>query len=274
MDNEIDLSFESWEEWREWHNTHPVIFESSHYDGIAHDIMATGFIEPLTRAFVAPGHISHVDGNWREGLIHKGINSRMRAVLRLIEATFDLEAAPNLRIYAPEAVTAFALRLRGIFPRFLGSEFTDDVAIRAQLYPIPFENLMALTLPSDTFDLVSSNEVLEHVPDLDKALGEMCRVLKSGGWHIGTAPFLFMQEESQRRARFENGQLIHMMKPEYHGNPMSPTGSLVFEIPGWDILQRCREAGFQSAAMRFVVSKAHGFVSNHVSGIFVLMCRK
>ena len=114
---------------------------------------------------------------------------------------------------------------------------------------------MALSLPSDTFDLVSSNEVLEHVPDLDKALHEICRVLKSGGWHIGTCPFRFMDEQSQRRARFENGRLIHMMEPEFHGNPMSTSGSLVFETPGWDILRRCKEAGFAVAAMRFVMSK-------------------
>jgi ubiquinone/menaquinone biosynthesis C-methylase UbiE len=67
---------------------------------------------------------------------------------------------------------------------------------------------MALSLPSDTFDLVSSNEVLEHVPYLDKALSEICRVLKSGGWHIGTCPFRFMNEESQRRARLANGRSI------------------------------------------------------------------
>jgi SAM-dependent methyltransferase len=274
MDDELDVSFESWQAWREWHESHRFVFDPSYCDGIAQAVLATGFIEPLTHLRVAPGQITHADGNWREGLIYNGINSRLRAVMRLIETSFDMGAAMNLRIYAPEAVTAFASRLRGLFPRFLGSEFTDDPVLRAQLYPIPFEDLLALSLPSDAFDLVSTNEVLEHVPDLDKALGEICRVLKPGGWHIGTCPFRFMDQEGQWKAKFENGRLIHLMEPEYHGNPMSASGSLVFEIPGWDILQRCTRAGFSTAAMRFVVSRTYGCVSNGVAGIFVLTCRK
>jgi SAM-dependent methyltransferase len=274
MEDEFDISFGSWQEWREWHQSHPSVFDRRSYDGIARSILEAGFIEPLTQLRVAPRDLTGRDSNWREGLIYDGINSRMRAVMRLIETTFDRSAAVNLRIYAPEALTAFALRLRGIFPRFLGSEFTDDPGLRERLYPVPFENLMALSLPTDTFDLVTSNEVLEHVPNLDKALSEVCRVLKPGGRHIGTCPFRFMDQTSQRRAQMQNGKVVHLMEPEYHGNPMSPLGSLVFETPGWDILQRCRQAGFTAAAMRFVMSKTYGYVSNSVTGIFVLMCCK
>ena len=274
MESELDVAFESWSAWRDWYEANRIVFDSNYIHGIANHILSTGFMEPLTKQRVAPEQITHADGNWREGLVYQGVNSRTRAVMHVVERTVDLSAAQQLRIYAPEAVTALALRLRGIFPRFLGSEFTDDPEMRQQLYPIPFEDLMSLSLPSNTFDLVSSNEVLEHVPNIDRALQEMCRVLKPGGWHIGTCPFRFMDERSQRRARVEDGRVIYLMEPEYHGNPMSPSGSLVFEIPGWDILDRCKQAGFANAAMRLVMSKSSGYVSNHVAGIFVLACCK
>jgi hypothetical protein len=51
-------------------------------------------------------------------LIYNGINSRLRAVMRLIETSFDMSAAMNLRIYAPEAVTAFASRAARIISAF------------------------------------------------------------------------------------------------------------------------------------------------------------
>jgi len=204
----------------------------------------------------------------------RGVNSRARAVLRAIETTCDVTNIYGLRIYAPEALTAFALRLRGVFPKFLGSEYTDDAKLRTEMYPIPFEDLTALSLPSDTFDLVSTNEVLEHVPRLDDSLRELCRVLRPGGWHVGTHPFMCMSLTGLVRARLVGDRIEHLTEPEYHGNPMSPEGSLVFELPGWSVLERCRNTGFSYAAMRFIISTKYGVAANDAGGVFVLTCRK
>lgn len=46
---------------------------------------------------------------------------------------------------------------------------------------LPFED--------DTFDTVLSNQVLEHVPDVDHALSEVSRVLKPGGTFVCTFPY-------------------------------------------------------------------------------------
>jgi ubiquinone/menaquinone biosynthesis C-methylase UbiE len=43
-------------------------------------------------------------------------------------------------------------------------------------------NITALTFPSEFFEAVVCNHVLEHVPDDRKALSELYRVLKKGGW--------------------------------------------------------------------------------------------
>ena len=271
---EYDETFHSFRDWESWSQLHQNVFDPQYYNGIAERVLKRGFLEPLTGRCAAPASIKSFDTNWREGLVLDGINSRMRAVLRVIEKTFSPDEYPGLRIYAPEATTAFALRMRGIFPRFIGSEYIEGPDPRSALYPILFEDLTALSLPDDMFNLLTSNEVLDHVPDLDGALREMCRVLKRGGWHIGTHPFLFSTEKSQRRACIEGGEIVHLLEPEYHGNPMSIAGSLVFETPAWDILERCRRAGFSSSAMRFIVSESSGCLSDGCSGIFVLTCQK
>jgi SAM-dependent methyltransferase len=270
----IDETFTSLGEWEAWVERNPFVYDPKHSVAVVSRILARGFIEPLTGRVVKGRKISNRGSNLREGLVGYGLNSRMRAVLDLLVQ--EVAARPNdkMTIYATEAVTPLALRLRGAFPKFLGSEFGKDEATRESMFPIPHQDLTALTLPSNSFDIVVTNEVLEHVPDLDAGLREICRVLKPGGVHIGTHPFHFTRETGDLRAKIVDEVLIQLKAPEYHGNPMDiEGGSLVFETPGWDIIERARIAGFSKPQMRFVASEKHGYVTEN-TGVFVLVARK
>lgn len=130
-------------------------------------------------------------------------------------------------------------------------------------------------MPSNSFDLVSTNEVLEHVPSLDLAFAEIHRVLVPGGMHFGTLPFKYSSEKGEVRATLDcHGQIIHHMEAQYHGDPMNESGALMFELPGWDIIARARAAGFQDVFMRLMISAEHGVVAEHSGGVLVLCCRK
>jgi len=195
--------------------------------------------------------------------------------MHVIDGFLKADGIHSPRIYATEGVTAFAMRLRGLYPHFLGSEFALDQKQRDLLYPIPCEDLQNLSLQSDSFDIVATNEVLEHVPSIDKALTEMHRVLRPGGWHVGTMPFHYCDDVSTRRALLnEGGEIIHLLEPEYHLDPMNEGGVLVFEIPGWDIVARAHQAGFSRAFMRFLISTRHGVISEQIGGVFILCCQK
>jgi len=50
------------------------------------------------------------------------------------------------------------------------------------------QNACALNIPDHSFDVVISSECIEHVPDPRKALQEMVRVLKPGGFLVVTSP--------------------------------------------------------------------------------------
>jgi len=174
-------------------------------------------------------------------------------------------------IYAHEGVTNFALLLRGRYPRFIGSEFAADETAAARIWPVPSIDIMQSGFPADSFDFVLSNEVLEHVPDFDAALLDTARILKRGGRFIATFPFHWENDETLVHARLVEGTVEHLLPPEYHGNPVDPDGgSLVFQIPGWDILERCRQAGFADAVMGFYSSGPAGITSRDLPGIFVL----
>jgi SAM-dependent methyltransferase len=49
----------------------------------------------------------------------------------------------------------------------------------------------AMPLESDTFDFVVASEVLEHLSDEERRAGlkEIARILKPGGWFLGTVPY-------------------------------------------------------------------------------------
>jgi SAM-dependent methyltransferase len=46
------------------------------------------------------------------------------------------------------------------------------------------EDLLNLSFPADTFDLVLAQGVLMHVPDLERAIAELARVVKPGGFVV------------------------------------------------------------------------------------------
>lgn len=56
-----------------------------------------------------------------------------------------------------------------------------------------------LTFPDEMFDIVTSFQVLEHIPDLQSALFETVRVLKRGGWYVVRAPDYRMSFEPHYR---------------------------------------------------------------------------
>lgn len=272
----LEISFEirSLAELKTVLEQHVGLLSPAQIDDIGRDILLSGCQEPLTGRRIPPESLTAGTG-WREGLACDGISSRVRGVMRCIEMFVEEQTLLSPRIYAAEGLTHFALRLRGLYPRFVGSEFTTDRQRKEWMYPIPCEDLQQLSLPSNSFDVVSTNEVLEHVPSIDRALAEIFRVIRPGGWHFGTVPFRFMDERGQRRAMIDrSGKTLHLMEPEYHGDPMNEGGVLVFELPGWDLIERARNAGFCDVFMKFMVSSTYGVLSEHIGGVLVFCCQK
>ena len=51
------------------------------------------------------------------------------------------------------------------------------------------ENLEALTFPDESFDLIITQDVFEHVLRPAKEFAEIARTLKPGGAHVYTVPY-------------------------------------------------------------------------------------
>jgi len=98
------------------------------------------------------------------------------------------------------------------------------------------ENLEAQTFADESFDLVVTQDVFEHIFEPGLAIAEIARTLKPGGMHVGTAPLANKGRPSERRARrLPDGSVEHLAEPLHHQNPIDAEGSLVTIDWGYDI---------------------------------------
>ena len=146
----------------------------------------------------------------------------------------------ELRIYEAQADGVLHAALANM-PGYTCSEYLDTTPAGAvNASGIRCEDLEHLTFPDESFDLVISQDVLEHVGQPWQAFREIERVMKPGGHHLFTVPI----HEGRRtitRARRENGRPGFLLQPVYHGDPLRDSGSLVYTDFGDDLADLLRE---------------------------------
>lgn len=133
-------------------------------------------------------------------------------------------------------------------PNYSFSYYLEDVAPGASRNGMRCENLERLTFNDETFDLIITQDVLEHVFEPSRALAEISRVLRPGGMHIFTTPKHQDLLQSRQRARLAGNQVTYLLEPVYHGNPISAEGALVTWDYGADFIGLAeRWSGYQTS---------------------------
>lgn len=127
--------------------------------------------------------------------------------------------------------------------RYMPSQYFPDRPPGSSVGKFRCENLEALTFSDASIDLHVTQDVLEHVFQPDRVFREIARTLKPGGAHIFTVPLVNKDKPSQHRARLDDdGRIVHLEPPIYHGNPVSAQGSLVTVDWGFDICRHIFES--------------------------------
>lgn len=269
---EASTSLASLEDLRRWFDENPWVIDPDYISSCADDIARTGFIDPLF-GYMPPRKIDATSANYREGFIAGKLNSRLRGGC-LVLAEEILARGPEMRVYAPEWVSSFASKIRDVVD-YHGSEYLPTPEDRANYPHIPHEDVMALSFEDESFDAYITNEVLEHVPSVEGALREAYRILKPGGVLFGTFPMAYGSDASVVKAELREGEIVHLTEPEYHGNPIDPAGgSLVFSIPGWDIVEQARSVGFADACIRLISSRRHAILGAEIAGALVFVAKR
>ncbi len=106
--------------------------------------------------------------------------------------------------------------------------------VKADICKLPFE--------SNIYDLVFCNHVLEHVPDDQKAMSELYRVLKKGGTLIAQVPI-----KEDRLKTFENWSIT---SPDERAKVFGQYDHV--RIYGQDYYSRLEKVGFKAKAFDLI----------------------
>lgn len=107
---------------------------------------------------------------------------------------------------------------------------TSDFDLSAHRGDVQID-LQQIDLPDASVDVVLTPHVLEHVPDTDRALAELHRVIAPGGRMYLQVPLVY-------------GQTAAPVTPEFHAD-----NTPVFWNFGWDLTDRVRAAGFRTTVL-------------------------
>lgn len=178
-------------------------------------------------------------------LTKKGTSFQSGSLSRSSEYFLDgaLHLFSDLHIFEAQSSGPVHKRLCNI-PGYVASEYLEGVS-SGSLSPdgVRCEDLEALSFADNSFDLVITQDVLEHVADPLLAFSEINRVLKEDGLHVFTLPIV---ESSSTTVRaLKKGAEIEFFYPAvYHRDALRPEGSLVFTDFGADLPQWLTANGF------------------------------
>lgn len=127
---------------------------------------------------------------------------------------------------------------------YITADLESPIAdVKMDIQDIPFEN--------ESFDVVICNHVLEHVDDDRKAMQEVYRILKKGGWAILQVPI-----DINRQITYEDNSILTPEERQKHFGQYDHR-----RVHGKDYGKRLKEAGFKVIEDDFV----HSFSSEEIT---------
>lgn len=212
---------------------------------------------------------------WRESLncLHCRSTSRYRSIAKgLLRAIFELSAVRspslaglprasqnNLSIYDTQVPFYFEpcaypipdlLKKTGWMDVVTSSYKSEVETGRAFPDGSINQNLECLTFSDESFDIVITSDVMEHVRLDELAHKEIYRVLKPGGVYLFTVPHDNACEDSLIRVQIVDplrpDSDVNLLNPEYHGDANSASGgALSYRVYGRNLQNFLSEIGFE-----------------------------
>lgn len=134
---------------------------------------------------------------WTETAIcsHCRLNSRMRAVVDYLKS-LTASGACFESVYLAEQATPSYKVIKNLFRQVVSSEYlgpdktsgSKSFFVNKQLM-IRHEDLTALSFSNESFDLVITQDVFEHIPDYRHSFSECARIIRDNGVLVFSIPF-------------------------------------------------------------------------------------
>lgn len=164
----------------------------------------------------------------------------------------QLPSVRALSVFEPGLIGPFR-KYFSTLPGYRQSFFWPDVPRGATRDGVECQDLMALTYPDHSVDLVVTSDIFEHIRRPYAAFQEIRRVLKPGGRHIFSIPVTApMPARTFFRVDTSGDEDIYLVEPRYHGDGKGGR-SLVYTDFGADMLDELARIGLPTEALKLDV---------------------
>jgi len=152
-----------------------------------------------------------------------------------------------------------SLKLKNCCRRYMPTQYYSDQPLGAIVNNHRNEDLEKQTFSDGSFDIVITQDVMEHIYDPEKAFSEIARTLKRGGAHIFNTPLINKHKKTEVWAtKGQDGKPQFLKNPEYHANPVDPKGSPVTMHWGYDIVNFIRDKSGLETIIEHIEDLNHG----------------
>ena len=174
----------------------------------------------------------------------------------------------SLKIYSTVAHDAFYKFLKNNNNFTCSEYFPQIVPGKKNFKGIRCEDLQDLTFDDETFDIVMTEDVLEHIQDYQKAIKEIYRVLKKGGYHLFTIPcpsHEYLSRPIVSRVLCKDGKEEYLLPKHYHQDKLRER-ILVYTDFGVEFLTDLFEIGFETkiSLSRYIHAQYYGIFDSYV----------
>jgi hypothetical protein len=160
----------------------------------------------------------------------------------------------SLSIYNTDTYSALHESLRKLpLKKYVASDFLPGVSISGTVVNgVRHEDLRNTSFLDNSFDIVISSEVFEHIPNPYVGFQEVYRILQPGGAHVFTVPFvadsvsdiIMSTIDSDGIPRDGPGLPPRFIPPHFHGDTLRPEGIIVFTLFGQEMITNLCKIGF------------------------------
>jgi len=156
----------------------------------------------------------------------------------------------NKSVYELSSYGSTLVFLISHFSKVVASEYFPDRNFGELVDGILNQDVQKLTFNDNSFDIITSNQVFEHVPDDIKGFSECFRVLSNGGAYIFTVP-LYDIKKTIKIASIINNEIVFEGTPEYHDSRLGGAKSapVFYHYSVHDICDRVKSVGFSKVTL-------------------------
>ena len=172
----------------------------------------------------------------------KYLNKRWSTDLKSI-AELAKHGLGGLRVLDTDNFSGISRMLR-VCQGFTRCSYRPDHPWGHEIEPGYFNiDLQRISFADQSFDVILTSDVMEHVRDCEAAHSEIYRTLRPGGAYVFTVPF---EESSAEDIQLVDTRMetdVFLVSPQYHGDPLSG-GILAYRVFGQDLIHRLGLLGF------------------------------